>query len=255
MYKVLFNLSHNNMVANIILNQPKTYNALDLDMIMQLKRYFQEISNDQNIKLLVITANGNHFSTGGDLNWMQNAINHSKEENFQDVKKLADLFLELYNLNKPVICVVQGNVYGGGIGLVACSDIVIAVKNSKFCFSEVKLGLAPAIISEFVLTAMNIGFAKYSMLTAKPFNAEQAYQFGLVHQVVDNEELTKTLVDNIHNLLSLDFNGIITAKKLLRDKEPKISIEKLYSCVQTIADLRVSTQAQSLIKKFLHNSN
>jgi methylglutaconyl-CoA hydratase len=252
MHKVLFNLSHNNTVANIILNQPKTYNALDLDMMVQLKKYFQEISIDQNIKLLIITANGDHFSTGGDLNWMQNAINYTKEENFQDVENLAAMFLELYNLNKPVICAVQGNIYGGGLGFVACSDIVIAANNSKFCFSEVRLGLAPAIISEFVLPVMNFGFAKYSMLTAKPFNVEQACNFGLVHEIVEAKNLTQAVADNINNILSLDFNAIIIAKKLLRNKEPKVSLEKLYSCMQTIADLRVKPEAQLLIKRFLH---
>ncbi len=254
MSKLLFNLSHKDQVATIILNQPETYNSLDIDMIMQLTQYFKQVSQDPGIKLLIITTKEKHFSSGGDLNWMKNAINYTKEQNLQDVKYLANMLLLLYNIDKPVICAVQGNIYGGGIGLVACADIVIAAANSKFCFSEVKLGLAPAIISEFVFQVMQISFAKYFMLTAKPFTSEQAYMCGLVHEIVATNLLPQAVLDNIDNILSLDGDGIIVAKKLLRRKEPKISIEKLDLCSQIIADLRVSNNAQLLIGKFLNKN-
>ena len=248
---ILFSLSHDNQVATIILNRPTVYNAFDMVMILQLDKYFTQVANDQNIKLLVITANGKQFSSGADLNWMQESIDYTKEQNLLDAKQLATMLLNLYNLNKPVICAVQGNVYGGAIGILAAADLVIAANNCNFCFSEVTLGLAPAIVSQFVLQAINTNFAQYSMLTAKPFNVEQALQYGLVDEVALLNHLPKALASNIEHVLSLSFEGVVATKKLLRSKLLPISLEKLNICVETIAELRVTLAAQSLIKKFL----
>ena len=248
---ILFALSHNNQVATIILNRPEVYNAFDLVMIQQLDQYFTQVTNDQNIKLLVITANGKHFSAGADLNWMRDAIDYTEEQNLQDARQLAAMLLNLYNLNKPVICAMQGSVYGGAIGIAACADVVIAANNCKFCFSEVTLGLAPAIISQFVLHAMNNNFAQYSMLTAKPFDAEQASQCGLVDEIILLNHLPKAVAHNIEHLLSLSFDGMVATKKLLRYSLLPISLEKLDDCVKIIAELRAAPAAHALIKKFL----
>ncbi len=255
MSKVLFNLNYEGQVATITLNQPETYNAFDIDMILQLTKYFNQVANDSNIKLLVITANGKCFSSGANLVWMKSSINYTNEQNFQDAKQLAMMLWSLYNLNKPVICAIQGDVYGGAIGIVACSDVVITVKNSKFCFSEVKLGLAPAIVSPFVLQVMQASFAKYSMLTAKPFKVEQAYEFGLVHQIVETNSLQQAVSDNIDNILSMDFNGVTVTKQLLRNLNQQISLEQLDDCAKKIADLRTSKEAQFLINQFLQKIN
>ncbi|MGD0465926.1 MAG: enoyl-CoA hydratase-related protein [Gammaproteobacteria bacterium] len=252
---ILFSLSYENQVATVTLNRPEVYNAFDLEMILQLDQYFTQVTNDQNIKLLVITANGKHFSAGADLNWMRDSVDYTTEQNLQDAKQLATMLLNLYNLNKPVICAMQGSVYGGAIGIAACADLVIAANNCKFCFPEVTLGLAPAIISQFVLHAMNTNFAQYSMLTAKPFCAEQALQYGLVDEIILLNHLPKAVVNNIEHLLSLSFEGMIATKKLLRYSLLPISLEKLDVCVKIIAELRASTTAQSLIKKFLQNKS
>lgn len=248
---ILFSTSYDNQVANIVLNRPKVHNAFDLTMINQLNQHINYVSNDSNIKILVITANGNNFSAGADLNWMQQSINYTQEQNLQDAQKLANMLLNLYNLTKPIICGVQGNVYGGAIGILACADLVIAANNCNFCFPEVKLGLAPAIISQFVLKIMDISFAKYHMLTAKLFNAKQALQSGLVNQISSLELLSQNIIDNIEHLLTLDANALIATKKLIRYGSPEISIEKLNMCTQIIADLRISPTTQALIKKYL----
>ena len=127
----------------------------------------------------------------------------------------------------------------------------IAAKNSKFGFTEVRLGLAPAIISPFVLQAMQANFAKYSMLTAKTFNVEQACKFGLVQEIVENNDLEQAVLNNIDNILSLDFNGITVTKKLLIHSNQQISLEKLDFCAKTLAELRTRPGTQLLIKKFL----
>lgn len=254
MSKVLFSLSQNNTVATITLNKPENNNCLDLDVILDLNKYLTQISKDSIIKVVVLTSNGDNFCTGVDLSWMHNAINHLTKKKFQDLKKLANLLLCLYKLPKLVICVVKGNVYGGGIGLVACADLVIAAENSKFCFPEVKLGLAPAIISQFVLRVMNIGFSKYSMLSAKPFDAQKAFLFGLVHEVVSIEKIQQTALNNIENILSLDFNAVITTKKILQ-KKFDIDVHQLNKFTEIISDLTVREDVQQLIKKFLDRKN
>lgn len=248
---ILFFLSHNNQVANITLNRPNSCNAFDITMIEQLDQYILEITNNLNIKLLVITANGKHFSAGADLNWMKNSINYTKEQNLQDAKKLSSLLFNLYYLNKLVICGIQGNVYGGAIGIAACADLIIAADNCNFCFSEVKFGLAPAIISQFIFNAMDQNFAKYHMLTAKPFNIQQAANAYFIDSVTSLNNLSNTISNNIEYLLSLNFEGILATKKLLNHTLAPISKEHLNTGVQLTADLRTGTISQQLINLFL----
>lgn len=252
---ILFTLSHNNLVANITFNKIKNYNAFDLQTIIQFNKYIIEASRDKNIKIIVIKANSKHFSSGADLKWMQESINYTKKQNIADANQLASMLLNLYNSDKLIICAIQGNVYGGAIGIVACSDIVIAAKNAKFCFAEVKLGLAPAIISQFVLKSMDKNFAKYHMLTAKPFTARQALQAGLVKKVINLNMLEQNVIEHIEYLLKLNQKGIITTKHLIRKQNGAISIKYLNSCVTTIAKLRTSTACQTLIKNFLQSKN
>ena len=248
---ILFTLSHNNLVANITFNNIKNYNAFDLPTIIQFNKYITKASLDKNIKIIVIKANSKHFSSGADLKWMQQSINYTKKQNIADANQLAFMLLNLYNCNKLIICAIQGNVYGGAIGIVACSDIVIAVENARLCFSEIKLGLAPAIISQFVLKSMNNNFAKYYMLTAKPFTAKQALQAGLVHKVIKLNTLEQHVIDHIKYLLDFNQQGIMTTKKLLRQQRGTISMKYLHTCVATIAKLRTSAACQILIKNFL----
>ncbi len=248
---ILFSLSHSNQVATITLNKPAIYNAFDLDMIIQLNQYITAASHEDNVKLIILNANGKHFSTGADLNWMQQSINYDINANLDDANQLASMLLNLYHVTKPVICAIQGNTYGGAIGIIACADLVIAANTANFCFSEVNLGLAPAIISQFVLKSMDNNFATYHMLTAKPFNAEQALNAGLVDELVPLNHLQKAITNNIEHLLSLNIESIITTKKLLKLQLNPISLEKLNECTKAIAELRTSPASQELIKQFL----
>ena len=239
--------------ATITFNKPEIYNALNLEMIQQLSKYYKQVNKDSNIKLLIINANGKHFSSGADLNWMKNVQNYPTKQNLQDAKQLANMLLLLYNLSKPVLCAIQGNVYGGALGIIACADIVIASNNSQFCFSEVKLGLAPAIITPFILNAISPHIAKYRILTATSFSAEIAYELGLVHELIDIIDLPKRIAWHTNNINSLGFEGITSSKKLLNNFRPKISIKTLEPCIKMITKLRKSSKAQELIKKFFNH--
>jgi methylglutaconyl-CoA hydratase len=248
---ILYQIDSSRQIANIILNKPNVHNAFNKNMILQLTTYFKQFSQDPSVKVLTITARGKHFSAGADLNWMRESINYTEEENLQDAKCLAELFWQLYNIDKPVISLVHGSAHGGALGLLACSDVVIASENSQFCFSEVKLGLAPAVISLFMAKAMLGNFAKYSMMSARPFSAHKAYQVGLVHDVVTEDNLQLAMAEHIRQLSANNLESMIAIKKLLRQTTANITIEKLEICVQTIAKLRSSKDTQLLISKFL----
>src|SRR5690606_12690846 len=123
-----------------------------------------------------------------DLHWMKQMISFNQEENYQDSLRLAELMFRLNYLNKPVIAFVQGAAYGGGVGLIACCDIVIATENASFCFSETRIGLIPAVISPYVIEAIGARQARRYFLTAEKFSAQEAQMLGLVHHVIKKEQ-------------------------------------------------------------------
>src|ERR1041385_4683488 len=137
-------------VVTLTLNRPKVHNALNEDLIIKLTETLRKIDLDESIRVVCLAGSGKHFCAGGDLEWMQKSIDFSHQENIQDARLLSDLVHTLYSLSKPTIAMIHGAAYGGAIGLIACCDIAIASEKSSFSFSEVKLGLVPAIISPYV---------------------------------------------------------------------------------------------------------
>jgi methylglutaconyl-CoA hydratase len=185
-------LTIENGVGVLTLNRPEKHNAFDQHMIAELIDCLQMIEHGNSVRVLVITAAGRHFCAGADLVWMQRMADFSLDENKADARKLGLLLKTLAQLSKPTIALVQGRVMGGGIGLVACADIVIASNHSEFCFSEVKLGLVPATIAPYVVRRIGDSTARRYFLTAEMFSATIAYNIKLVHEIVTNAELTAT---------------------------------------------------------------
>jgi len=146
--------SQESCIATIKINRPEVRNALSKEVIIKITEYLEHLELDPLIRVVVLTGAGDHFCAGVDLSWMHAAITYSEKENYQDAKLLEKMLRLLNNLNKPTICVVQGCAFAGAIGLIACCDFVIATENAKFCLSEVKLGLAPAVISPYVIAAI-----------------------------------------------------------------------------------------------------
>ena len=145
-------------VTTLTLNRPEVCNAFNAQLIDDLLSALNEIDKDPKCRVLVLNANGKHFSAGADLEWMRNMKHYSKADNIADAKQLAKLMQILYQMTKPTIAVVKGKTLGGGIGLIACCDIAVASPDATFCFSEVKLGLIPAVISTYVDCPV-LGFA------------------------------------------------------------------------------------------------
>ncbi|MCW8884633.1 MAG: enoyl-CoA hydratase-related protein, partial [Motiliproteus sp.] len=172
-------------VATLCLNRPEIHNAFDDEMIEQLIAHLQSLATDTRVKALVLRSNGKNFSAGADLNWMRRMAQNNHQENLQDASRLALLMKLLNDTPKPTLCLVQGAVYGGAVGLSACCDMVVACEESTFCLSETKIGLIPATISPYVVRAIGERQSRRYFLTAEPFSSRKAQEFGLVHEVVE----------------------------------------------------------------------
>ena len=234
------------------LNRPEQHNAFDDGMIAELIELLGQLEQDDRVRVLVLRAAGKSFSAGADLNWMRRMADYDLAQNTDDAMQLAELMRRLNCFPKPTIALVQGAAYGGGVGLIACCDIAIASKQALFCLSEVKLGLIPAVISPYVIEAIGARAARRFMLTAERFSAEQACRLGLVHQVVEAQELDKTLDSMLEFLLAAGPAAQAAAKDLIRavSNQP-IDSDIIQNCAQRIARIRATSEAREGLDAFL----
>jgi methylglutaconyl-CoA hydratase len=176
-------------VARITLDRPELHNAFDDTLIARLTETLEALAADPAVRVVVLAAAGKSFSAGADLAWMQRMATYGEAENLADARRLARLMATLNHLAKPTLALVQGPAIGGGVGLVACCDMALAVRSAFFQLSEVRLGLTPAVISPYVVGAIGARAARRYLLTAERFDAQEACRLGLVHQVVPDGEL------------------------------------------------------------------
>ncbi|HQT85209.1 MAG: enoyl-CoA hydratase [Acidiphilium sp. 37-64-53] len=179
-------------IATVTLDRADLHNAFDDAMIIGLIGILAKVATDAEISLMVLQGRGKSFSAGADLNWMRRSAAYTPDQNLADAQDLARLMHALYTMPKPTIALVQGGVFGGGVGLVACCDIAIATTDAKFSLSEVRLGLIPAVISPYVIEAIGARQARRYFQTGEIFTAETAHRIGLVHEVVAPEALHAT---------------------------------------------------------------
>lgn len=231
------------------MNRPAVRNAFSQDMIAEMTAAFRGVKADTH--LVVLSGNGTVFCAGADLNWMKNMANFSQEENEQDSLLLHELFLSIRECPAPVLGVVQGAAFGGGLGLVAACDLILCEEKTKFCFSEVKIGLAPAVISAFVLEKAALGLAGPWMLSGRVFDAATARRMGLVMEIAEEERLRPLETELIHSMLSAGPEALRATKKLLRDLPEWSRAESRLKTAKLIAERRVSGEGQEGIIGFL----
>jgi len=242
-----------NGVATLTLNRPDVHNAFDDQLIAQLISTLSHLEKDDTVKVVVLTGNGKHFSSGADLNWMKRMATLSEEENRQDAMGLATLMHNLNNLKKPTIALVSGAAYGGAVGLIACCDMAIATQDSRFCLSEVKIGLSPAVISPFVVSAMGERQARRYFLSAEVINANKAEQLGLIHEVVETKDQLQASANQlIESLLKNSPQAMAKTKQLIqRVARGAIDTSMRDDTVNLIASIRVSDEGQEGLASFL----
>ena len=168
-------------IAYIALDRPERHNAFDEALIAALTEAFTTLA--PTTRAVVLRGNGPSFCAGADLDWMKRAAGWTEAENVADALKLSDMLAAIAACPVPVIAVAHGGVYGGGVGLIACADMVVAAPDAKFRLSEVRLGLTPATISPFVVAAIGARHARRYFATAELFDAQAAQHIGLVHEV------------------------------------------------------------------------
>lgn len=241
-------------VAWITLNRPEKNNAFDEHLIQVLTQAIQQAVENENVRVIVLKGEGKHFSAGADLNWMLRLAEASLDENEKDALKLANLLQVLYSCPKPTIAQIQGAAFGGGVGLVAACDIAIASETATFCFSEVKLGLIPAVISPYVIEAVGARTAKRLFMTGEAFTADEALRFNLIHAVVPSSELSSAVTKRAHHLSALPVEAVQACKSLVQSvSHQPINHELMNLTAHLIATKRQSNEAQLHMKTFLQS--
>ncbi len=241
-----------NDVATVRLDRPEKHNAFDEHLIAELTQAFRALAGDAAARVVVLAANGRSFSAGADLEWMKRVSNLGRAENERDSLLLADLMSAIDCCPKPVVAIVQGAAFGGGVGLVACCDIAIATTGASFCLSEVRLGLIPAVISPYVAAAIGPRACRRYFLTAEKFDAATAERLGLVHRVVEPEALETAQDEIVAHLLKGGPNALAAAKDLVqRVTFASIDDALRHDTARRIADARASDEGKEGIAAFL----
>ncbi len=202
-------------VARVTLNRAEIHNAFDEVLIRRLTETFQELAGDKAVRLVVLQANGRSFSAGADLDWMRRAAAYDLRQNEEEALRLAELLEALAGCPKPILALVQGAAIAGGMGLVACCDMVIAVRRARFSLSEVRLGLTPATISPHVLAAIGSRQMSRYFLTAEQIDSETAHELGLVHILVEDAAELDETGRRLIEALSLNGPGAMAGTKAL----------------------------------------
>ncbi|MDP2095104.1 MAG: enoyl-CoA hydratase/isomerase family protein [Hydrogenophaga sp.] len=240
-------------IARITLNRPAVRNAFNDEVIAELKAAFEDLGQRADVRAVVLAAVGPAFCAGADLNWMRRMADYSRDENIADAGQLAAMLQAIYACPKPTIAAVQGDVFAGGMGLVAACDMAVSVDTATYCLSEVKLGLIPATISPYVIRAMGARAAHRYFLTAERFSAQEAHRIGLVHELVNSPEALAAKVDELAQALASASPAAVRAcKKLVQDvAEREINAALIAATVDGIADIRASDEGREGVMSFL----
>lgn len=237
-------------IAVLTLNRPDIANAFNKIMIEEIKTCLDDIRKNATCRALVLQGAGRHLCAGADLTWMQEAAKMNYKENVADAVSLAAMFESLCNLEIPTIAIASGAVFGGGVGLVACCDIVIALQNVKFCLSEVKIGIIPAVILPYLARKITRGQLLHYGLTAKILTAEDAYKFGLAQLVTSKDQLPELLQEELKLILSASGAAQKAYKALLKQLEA-VNFNQGDITVEAIAKIRQTADAQAGMAAFL----
>ena len=239
-------------VMTITLSRPDIRNAFNDEVIAEITAAFQAAASRADVRAVVLAAVGPAFCAGADLNWMRRMADYSDAENLADAGKLAEMLRVIYQCPKPTVARIQGDVYAGGLGLVAACDMAVSVDTAYFCLSEVRLGLSPATISPYVIRAMGARAAHRYFLTAERFDAQEAHRIGLVHAVTSADALDAKVAEITQALVNASPAAVKACKQLVQDVAGcEISPKLIARTVQGIADIRSSDEGKEGVQSFL----
>ena len=239
-------------VAQVTLSRPEVRNAFNDEVIAELTTAFTELGQNKAVRAIVLAASGPAFCAGADLNWMRRMADYTHAENLADAAQLAEMLRVIYTCPKPTVARIQGDVYAGGMGLVAACDMAVSVDTANYCLSEVKLGLYPATISPYVIRAMGARAAHRYFLTAERFDAVEALRIGFVHTVVSAEQLDAKVNEMTQALVSASPHAVQQCKTLLHNVAGQdIDAALIAQTVEGIATIRASFEGKEGVQSFL----
>jgi len=241
-------------VATVRLNRPDLHNAFNPTMIAELTACFQGLAVDPLARVVVLTGAGRSFCAGADIQWMRESLDFSSAENLTDAERLAAMYDAVDGLPKPLIGRINGAAIGGGAGLVACCDLAIATERARFGFTEVKLGILPAVIGRFVAPKIGAGHARALFVSGTRFDAARAAALGLVHEVVAEDALDEAVARAVAEMLTSAPGAAASAKALVKALATLPPAERRAYTVAAIAEARMGAEARAGLRAFLDKS-
>ncbi len=246
----------NDGVAALSLARPDVHNAINYTMITEISSFFTEIEEDGNIRLVVIRGHGKSFCSGADLEWMKKSFNLTAQENLEESEALSGLFKKIFNSSKIVLAAVHGNIFGGGVGLVAVCDLAFCTDNSRFSLSETRIGMAAVTITPYLLQKIRAADLKELIFTARSFNGEEAVKYGLVNQSFNSSDKMEIYLNEIINgIMSNGKQALFASKKLINRLILQPIEEEMKLIPDLFAKIRVSTEAQEGFAAFIEKRN
>lgn len=239
-------------VATVSLNRPDVRNAMNPEMISEITAAFTSFNANADIRVIILRGEGSVFCAGGDLNWMKDVLGQSEQEVVDDSRHLLNMYRSINESPKLVIAALRGAAVAGGLGIISCADVAIAEAQTKFCISEVKIGLVPGIIAAFILPRMGPGWFRYLSKTAILFDTETARTAGLIHEIAaDDADLNARLAAHTKRALEASPDAIADTGHLINALGYGISEENLDKGLLFNAKARLSDAAQEGISAFL----
>lgn len=245
-------VENNQQVATVWLNRPDVHNAFNDLMVNELHTAFEELANEPLLRAVILRGRGNTFCSGADLNWMRKVVDYDYESNVTESLALAKCLSVIFHFPCPVIVLAQNSVMGGGNGLLAVSDISIASRETIFSFSEVSIGLVPAVIAPYIIKRVGQTKAREWMLMGSRFTADEAEKYGLINMVLDDNDLEPMLVTIVSRILQNSPLSLFKTKQLLNNLSTIGDEESMIRyTAKVMAHARVSSDGQEGMSAFL----
>lgn len=244
-------LQRRGAVLHVVLNRPDVHDAFDERMIADLTDAFRRAADMTDVRVLLLRSTGKHFSAGADLEWMRRAAAAGEEENLEDAGRLEDMLRAIATCPKPVVARIQGAALGGGAGLVCAADFAVASERAFLGFSEVRLGILPAVISPYVLRKIPAGTAQSLFLSGNRFGAAEARRLGLVDRVVEEERLDEAVEELVEDLLQCSPAAQAAVKELVESVRGRTLEEARAVTTRAIAEIRASEEGRRGVAAFL----
>jgi len=238
-------------VTTVTLNRPDVRNAFNEEMISELTAFAESVPADGSVRAVVFRGAGTVFSAGADVQWMAKMLNYSREENLADAQRAAQMFLAIDRIPAPVIARIHGAALGGGSGLAAVCDVVVAADDAVFGFTEVVLGILPAMISPYVVRKIGPSYARELCLSGTRFSAERAKSIGLVHVVTGAGDLDNAVDEQLSLFRKAAPTAVANTKRLLAEVHGRRPADVLALTIDNLANQRVSPEGQEGLRAFL----